>query len=61
MCMCALERNCEWYERGSTGICGRAQIFQLALAAHEMVELDGLLCSIVDGPGKWVMLIEDSP
>ncbi len=32
---------------------GVHQIFQLALAAHEMGELDGLLCAIVDGPGKW--------
>lgn len=32
---------------------GVHQIFQLALAAHEMGELDGLFCSLVDGPGKW--------
>lgn len=28
------------------------QIFQLALAAHEMGELDGLFCTMVDRPGK---------
>ena len=32
---------------------GVHQIFQLALAAHEIGELDALRCSIVDGPGKW--------
>ena len=32
---------------------GVHQIFQLALAAHELGELDGLFCSIVDGDGKW--------
>lgn len=32
---------------------GVHQIFQLALAAHEMGELDGLFCSVVDGEGKW--------
>lgn len=32
---------------------GVHQIFQLALAAHEIGELEGLFCSIVDGPGKW--------
>lgn len=32
---------------------GVHQIFQLALAAHEIGELNGLFCSIVDGPGKW--------
>lgn len=32
---------------------GVHQIFQLALAAHELGELEGLCCSIVDGPGKW--------
>jgi glycosyltransferase involved in cell wall biosynthesis len=32
---------------------GVHQIFQLALAAHEINELDGLMCSMVDGPGTW--------
>lgn len=32
---------------------GVHQIFQLALAAQEMGELDALFCSLVDGPGKW--------
>ena len=32
---------------------GVHQIFQLALAAYEMGELDGLFCSLVDGDGKW--------
>lgn len=32
---------------------GVHQIFQLALAAQEMGELDGLFCSLVDGAGKW--------
>jgi glycosyltransferase involved in cell wall biosynthesis len=32
---------------------GVHQIFQLALAAHEIGELEGLFCSIVDGDGKW--------
>lgn len=32
---------------------GVHQIFQLALAAHELGELERLCCSIVDGPGKW--------
>jgi len=32
---------------------GVHQIFQLALAAHEMGELDALFCSIMDGEGKW--------
>jgi glycosyltransferase involved in cell wall biosynthesis len=32
---------------------GVHQIFQLALAAYEMGELDGLFCSLVDGEGKW--------
>lgn len=32
---------------------GVHQIFQLALAAHELGELDGLFCSVVDGPEKW--------
>lgn len=32
---------------------GVHQMFQLALAAHELGELDGLFCSIVDGEGKW--------
>lgn len=31
---------------------GVHQIFQLALAAHELGELDGLLCSVIDRPGK---------
>lgn len=32
---------------------GVHQIFQLALAAHEMGELDELFCAVFDGPGKW--------
>lgn len=32
---------------------GVHQIFQLALAAHEIGELNGFFCSIVDGPGRW--------
>ena len=32
---------------------GVHQIFQLALAAHELGELEGLFCSIMDGEGKW--------
>jgi glycosyltransferase involved in cell wall biosynthesis len=32
---------------------GVHQMFQLALAAHELGELEGLFCSIVDGEGKW--------
>lgn len=32
---------------------GVHQIFQLALAAHELGRLDGLFCSIIDGPRKW--------
>lgn len=32
---------------------GVHQIFQLALASHEIGELNGLFCSIVDGPGRW--------
>jgi glycosyltransferase involved in cell wall biosynthesis len=32
---------------------GVHQMFQLALAAHELGELDGLFCSVVDGEGKW--------
>lgn len=32
---------------------GVHQIFQLALAAHEIGELEGLFCSIMDGEGKW--------
>jgi glycosyltransferase involved in cell wall biosynthesis len=32
---------------------GVHQIFQLALAAYELGELNGLFCSIVDGPGRW--------
>jgi glycosyltransferase involved in cell wall biosynthesis len=32
---------------------GVHQMFQLALAAHELGELDGLFCSMVDGDGKW--------
>ena len=32
---------------------GVHQIFQLALAAHEISELEGLFCSIMDGQGKW--------
>lgn len=32
---------------------GVHQIFQLALAAHEISELEGLFCSIMDGEGKW--------
>ena len=32
---------------------GVHQIFQLALAAHEVGELEGLFCSIVDAEGSW--------
>ncbi len=32
---------------------GVHQIFQLALSAHEIGELEGVFCSIVDGEGKW--------
>ena len=32
---------------------GVHQIFQLALAAHELGKLEGLFCSIMDGDGKW--------
>ena len=32
---------------------GVHQIFQLALAAHEMGELEGLFCSFIDGERKW--------
>jgi len=32
---------------------GVHEIFQLALAAHELGELEGLHCSAVDLPGKW--------
>ncbi len=32
---------------------GVHQMFQLALAAHELGELEGLYCSVVDGQGKW--------
>lgn len=32
---------------------GVHQIFQLALAAHEAGELEGLFCSIMDGDRKW--------
>lgn len=32
---------------------GVHQIFQLALAAHEIGELEGLFCSLMDGKGKW--------
>jgi hypothetical protein len=32
---------------------GVHQIYQLALAAHEIGELDGLFCSMIDGGGKW--------
>ncbi len=32
---------------------GVHQIFQLTLAAHEIDELAGLTCSLVDLPGKW--------
>lgn len=28
-------------------------MFQLALPAHELGELEGLYCSVVDGQGKW--------
>ena len=37
----------------SLAYAGVHQIFQLALAAHEIDELEGLLCSFVDGPRKW--------
>ena len=32
---------------------GVHQIFQMALAAHELGELEGLFCSIMDGKKKW--------
>jgi hypothetical protein len=32
---------------------GVHQIFQLALAAHELGELNGLFCSLVDAEGMW--------
>jgi glycosyltransferase involved in cell wall biosynthesis len=32
---------------------GVHQVFQLALAAHEMGKLDRLCCSFIEAPGKW--------
>ncbi len=32
---------------------GVHQVFQLALAAHEIGELDGVFCGVVEGAGKW--------
>ncbi len=44
--------------------CGVHEIFQLALAAHEIGEFDGLFCSMVDRPGKmgsWIARLARIP
>ena len=33
--------------------CGHHQIYQLALAAHELGELNRFYCTLFDAPGKW--------
>ena len=36
------------------GYIGVHQIYQLALAAHEIGRLDRFYCSLLDAPGKWL-------